>query len=146
MWVPVGLLTMSLTIGGIMVYFATNDPSFAVEEDYYQKGLQWDQTMAQKRVNQELAWKVRPAVVEGQLQVKVTDANDSPVVGGKLEYVVFHNARASQRLKGEAVDQPGLAGTYTADVHFDRPGTWVVRYRIQRGDDLYVSESRMELN
>jgi nitrogen fixation protein FixH len=146
MWVPVGLLTMSVTIGGIMVYFATNDPSFAVEEDYYQKGLNWDQTMAQKRVNQELGWKVRPSVVDGQLQVKVTDATDVPVAGGQLEYIVFHNARAGQRLKGEALDGQDSAGIYTADIDFDRAGTWVVRYRIQRGEDLYVSESRMELN
>jgi nitrogen fixation protein FixH len=146
MWVPVMLLGMSVTIGGISVYFATNDPSFAVEEDYYQKGLEWDQTMAQKRVNNELGWKVRPSVVEGQLQVKVTDANDLPVGGGQLEYVVFHNARAGIKLKGEAVDSSELAGVYTADLDFDRAGTWVVRYRIQRGEDLYVSETRMELN
>lgn len=136
---------MSVGIGAVSVYFATNDPSFMVEEDYYQKGLEWDQAMAQKRVNDELGWQVQPAVVAGQLQVRVTDASDVAVSGGELEYVVFHNARASQQSSGKAVDSEAQAGVYTAEIDFDRAGTWVVRYRIQRGEDLYVGESRMEL-
>lgn len=146
MWVPVGLLLFSVTSGAIAVYLATSDPSFMVEEDYYQKGLEWDQAMAQKRTNEELGWKVRPAVVEGQLQVTVTDAGGQPVTGGAVEYIVFHNARASMQHKGTAADSEQQAGVYTADIVFNRPGTWVVRYRVKRGDDLYVSESRMELN
>lgn len=145
MWVPVGLLVFSVTTGGIAVYLATSDPSFMVEEDYYQKGLDWDQAMAQKRVNEQLGWKINTSVVDGQLRFNVTDADDAPIDGGDLEYLVFHNARASQQSKGNALGSEAGDGVYTADVDFDRAGTWVVRYRLQRGEELYVSETRMEL-
>ncbi len=146
MWVPVVLLSMSLIIGGITVYFAVNDPSFAVEEDYYQRGLDWDQTMAQKRLNQQLGWQIQAAVVKGQLQLEITDAELQPLADADVDYVVFHNARAAQQLEGKATTTPQTLGFYSADVNFDRAGKWVVRYRIQHGDDLYVGETRMELN
>ena len=40
----------------IVVYVATSDPSHAVEENYYQKAIAWDDKRAQDRVNQDLGW------------------------------------------------------------------------------------------
>src|SRR5208282_2725249 len=43
----------------VMVIVATHDRSFALEPDWYQKGLHYEQTIQQQRENSRLGWSVR---------------------------------------------------------------------------------------
>ena len=45
------LLAGQIVLMVAMVYLATSDASFAIEPDYYQKGLNWDAVAAQVRQN-----------------------------------------------------------------------------------------------
>jgi hypothetical protein len=41
-WVPATLLGSMLAGLGIMAYIAVDDPTFALEPDYYDKAVHWD--------------------------------------------------------------------------------------------------------
>ena len=43
----VGLLVAGVGVNLVLLVAATGDPSFAVERDYYRKGMEWDRTLAQ---------------------------------------------------------------------------------------------------
>ena len=75
------LLGGQLLLVCVLAYIAVADGSFAVEPDYYQKGLHWDATAEQLRANARLGWKARlqvedSATVLGEraLTCRLTDA------------------------------------------------------------------------
>ena len=51
---------LGLTVAGNiwLIRVASGDPSFAVEENYYQRGVHWDDEMAQRARNIALGWKL----------------------------------------------------------------------------------------
>ncbi len=51
-WVIGGALVLHVVVSLGVVFFATSDASYAVEEDYYQKAIDWDQKRAQDRTNE----------------------------------------------------------------------------------------------
>ncbi|MEL6544011.1 MAG: FixH family protein [Myxococcota bacterium] len=55
-WLLAGLLLSGVAMNIAMVLRASNDPSFAVEEDYYQKAVNWDEYREQLRKSEALGW------------------------------------------------------------------------------------------
>jgi hypothetical protein len=55
-WFVTALLVATAAGQGIMFYAATHDPTFAVEPDYYAKGVGFDTTMALERETAALGW------------------------------------------------------------------------------------------
>ena len=53
-WVIGGALVLHVLVSLAVVFFATTDASYAIEEDYYQKAINWDEKRAQDRTNNEL--------------------------------------------------------------------------------------------
>ena len=53
------LITIHVVSVVVMVIVATHDSSFAVEPDWYQKSLHYDQTAEQQRANSRLNWSVQ---------------------------------------------------------------------------------------
>ena len=43
-----GILVVNFIGVGVVLYFSMRDPSFAVEEAYYEKALAWDQEREQE--------------------------------------------------------------------------------------------------
>ena len=100
------LMAIVLVANLILVYFATSDPSFAVEEDYYQKALDWDERRAQDAANAELGWTASFDVArtrnnDGTVQVRtlLADRTGRPVRDAAVRIEAFHNARAAHVLR-----------------------------------------------
>jgi nitrogen fixation protein FixH len=134
------LLVVHILSVCVMVYVATRDRSFAIEPDYYQKGLNWDKTANQQRENARLGWTVaieigEPAGVRGERTVtcKVTDKAGRPVEGAIVDLVAFAHARASERTA--AVMVPQGQGAYQSSLRMLRRGLWEFRLVIARGRD-----------
>ena len=53
-WVPATLLGAMLLGLGTMAYIAIDDPSFALEPNYYDKAVHWDRSQAEARSSQAL--------------------------------------------------------------------------------------------
>lgn len=142
------ILIVGLLIGGgvgpnlILLAFATGDPSFSVEPDYYRKGLRWDDHLAQQRRNAALGWtlgvELGPETPTGwvTLTARLSDRAGTAVDGATVELEAFPNARASDVVK-VALERVG-EGAYLAQFPAIRRGLWEFRFVIRRGDDVFT--------
>lgn len=151
-FLPVVLLLGSLGMGVTTIFLATNDPAFAVEEDYYERSQHVDETLAERAATRALGWKLRTldrrfVIEDAQTRVafRVVDPGGEPVVGLTGGVQAFHNARASQVQEVTVHADPLEAGVYFVDLAIDREGWWVWRYDLQRGDDRARGESRTRM-
>jgi nitrogen fixation protein FixH len=137
-----GLLGLNACIVGTTVYLAHSDRSFAVEPDYYQKALSWDQTAAQDRRNAVLGWKteltVGPRGGTGRaVCLRLKDSEGGPVAGAAVDLIAFHSARAGQRLAATLSEiSPGL---YQAALPIERSGAWEFRLTVRRGTETFTA-------
>lgn len=110
---------------------ASNDPSFAVEPDYYSKAVAYDSTMAQQRKNLSLGWGVEAmldTMVSGEmtkLTVHLRAPDASPLSGASVSVMARFNARANDTLTAQLSEtEPGF---YVASLPIHTPGEWEVR-------------------
>ena len=103
-WIIVGLLLCHVTLMVAAAAIATRDPSFAVVPNYYEKGVNWDKTQAEKRASDKLGWKltIEPSThpdARGQrtVQVGLTDAAGHAVSAAKIEFDYFHDSHANEQ-------------------------------------------------
>ena len=144
------LLGGQMVVITLAVVLATRDPSFAIEPDYYQKSLHWDERAAQIRANRALGWHVSLEVASqdtpaGRRPVTaiVTDAAGRPLDGAGVECIVFHHARGQDRM--QAPFRPEGAGRYSADLLLRKAGIWEFRLAIRRGTDLFTTIEQQEI-
>jgi nitrogen fixation protein FixH len=140
-WAIGGLLGLCVAANVSLLVYANSDPGFAVEPDYYQKALDWDQHMAQERVNADLGWQATIRTVassQGTMRVsaRLLDADGSAVAVDSVDVLAFHNARAMDVLEATLVR--GQDGTYDAELPIRKGGLWEFRLQARRGDDLYT--------
>jgi hypothetical protein len=147
-WIIAGALALHVVASLVVVFMATSNPSYAVEEDYYQKALHWNNKRAQDRTNEELGWvldlEVHPAATQGgepNLEVRLADAGGEPVDGAVVAVETFHNARANDILRA-SLDPVG-EGVYRTTLPMRHNGRWEVRFTVTRGVERFThSETR----
>jgi nitrogen fixation protein FixH len=149
---PIGIaMVLVLSAGSniaIMVV-ARQDKAFAIEPEYYEKALHWDDTMAQERRNLALGWNASATLVlarpghPGRLDIALSDGSGRPVHRAVVSVEAMHNARASQRYFATLAE--GEAGTYHGPVDAHRPGEWEVRVTAQRAGDRFTRTLRLSV-
>jgi nitrogen fixation protein FixH len=139
----VSLLAGQVVLLSTMAYVAISDGSFAVEPDYYQKGLHWDDTAAQLRRNVALGWSVRVEIGdsaatggERTLICHLTNRNDEPLDGATIDVAAFPHARGSER--STAMLAAAGDGSYETPLRFSRYGVWEFRFVVQRGPETFT--------
>lgn len=133
-----------------MTYMATADASFAIEPDYYQKGIHWDDEATQQRVNSELAWSLdfelgNEASVFGErsLTCSLQDRDGQPLDGAAIDAVAFAHARGNQRTA--VVLAPVGDGRYETKLPVKRNGIWEFRFVVRRGPDTFTTTQRLKV-
>jgi nitrogen fixation protein FixH len=144
-----GALALHVVVSLIVVFVATSDPSYAVEENYYQKALAWDDKREQDRTNDALGWhvdfSVNPPERRGDqptLEVCIRDEADLPLNEAAVSVETFHNSRGGDILHArlEATDTPGV---YRATLPMAHNGRWELRFTIdQNGRRFTHAETR----
>ena len=146
----VGALIIHVVASLVTVFIATSDPSYAVEEDYYQKAIAWDERRAQERHNRELNWQLDVEVAaaaagsDPTLVVRLADGNGQPLDGARVAAAVFHNARADQILRAELAATG--AGAYACPLAMRRSGVWELRFVVDRGGERFTHKVRRLLD
>ncbi len=147
---PIGItVILGATVAAnlVMMRIANNDPSFAVEPDYYKKSVFYDSTMAQTHRNLDLGWGVQTfadSIVAGQptrLRVVLRDEQARPLLGATVQATVLFNARANDLTTATLTDEG--AGVYTATVPINAPGIWEVRVNATRDTSHFTSSTRI---
>ena len=141
--VIIGALAIHVVASLVTVWIATSNPSYAVEEDYYQKAIRWDEKRAQDARNGELAWRldvdVLPPSVQGDAAVvdlALTGGAGSPLAGAAVAVEAFHNARAHDILRGSTVTDGDGRGSM--DLAMERNGVWELRFTVDHGGDHFT--------
>jgi nitrogen fixation protein FixH len=126
-----------------MVIVATHDRSFAVEPDYYQKGLHFEQTIEQRRENARLGWAIKlelgPSLSGSNVRgvtCMLRDRDGASLADAKIDLVAFAHLRASRTVS--RVLLPEGEGRYVATVPFGDPGIWEFRLVVTRGKDTFT--------
>ena len=145
--VPVALLGSMFAGWGVMVGLALDDPAFAVEPDYYDKAVHFDEHQAQLRESRELGWKLEVAPrfdAKGAfVEVTLTDREHDAIDGATVEATAFHNARSSQwrRLTFRSDGR----GRYSHRLVSWRPGLWELRFDVQKSGQRFLQVTRLSL-
>jgi nitrogen fixation protein FixH len=144
------LLGGQLLLMFVMVYLAISDGSFAIEPDYYQKGLNWDDTAAQLRNNQRLGWKADVQVGEDvsvlserTVSCSLTDQAGRGLDGAEVELEAFPHVRGSER--ATVALSPAGNGLYQAKLRFGRKGVWEFRFVARRGPETFTHTELIEV-
>ncbi len=147
---PLGIVAILAATVGLNIWVlrvANDDPSFAIEPDYYQKAVNWDSTMAQKRQNLALGWHLAPTLGAftardgARLQVTLTDASGASIADATVRVAAFYNARANDII--DTTLHPDSAG-YVATLPVKHGGVWELQFDVKRGTTRFTSTSRVE--
>ncbi len=148
-WVPALILVGLLGTQLLVLRNVLDDPTFAIEHDYYQQALDWDAHRARQRSSSALGWQshasaeVSPGTASAKLLVRLSNARGEALRGARLSLVAFHNARAAHPLQLAAAEvAPGL---YEAELGDARPGLWELRLHVVRGADVYDEIVRIDV-
>jgi nitrogen fixation protein FixH len=148
--IVIGALTLHALAWLAVVYLATSNPSYAVEDDYYAKALRWDASRDQERANAALGWRLdisaEPApesAGEAAVEVALADPSGSPLDGAEVSLTAFHNSRAGEILRVSL--HPAGAGRYRASLPMVRNGLWELRVTARRGPDLFTHRETRHL-
>jgi hypothetical protein len=146
---PIGIATiLLLTVAANVWVFvvAGDDPSFAIEPDYYAKAVAWDSTLAQARRNETLRWQLAPKLAGfsprdgAQLSVSLTDSAGQPISGATIKVFALFNARAANVLASTLhADSAG----YSTRLAVNHRGEWELRFDVRRGDDHFTADVRV---
>jgi nitrogen fixation protein FixH len=142
-WMLVAILLVSVGANIYLIIRATNDPSFAVEPDYYAKAVDWDRIQAQKAESDALGWNIVVDAGHAELRVELSDRLGQPISGALVEVEAFHNARAADRIRGVMIPRGG--GAYAFEGPFERAGIWEYRITATTGDYTFRHVAQEEL-
>jgi hypothetical protein len=130
-----------------MVVRAADDPSFAVEEDYYQKGVRWDVHLAQLRRNAELGWRVdvRPIVrgLASAIEVILRDREGASLDAARVVLEAFPLARSADVQRVDLSEAP--MGRYRAPLRALRAGRWELRFVVDARGERFTHTQRVDV-
>jgi len=150
-WWPIGITTVLATTVAANLWvmrIANDDPSFAIEPDYYQKAITWDSTLAQARQDSILGWRLTPqlqfvaATGTTRISATLTDSLGRPISDAVVKVSALPVARASE--VHEATLAATGAGEYAAQLDARRPGRWELRFDVQAGSTRFTAVARVD--
>ncbi len=147
MLVPVVLLGASVLGVGSIASVAARDPGFALEKNYYERAVHWDQQQAEWAENARLGYRLELGVVPvehgAELVLQVVDRTGAALHGASVRVEAFANARSAERQTLELAE--ALDGTYRASIGDPRPGLWEFRCAVSQGGDRYTEVLRRDV-
>ena len=147
---PIGVAAILAVTVGVNIWVAIiagDDPSFAIEKDYYKKAITWDSTMAQERVNQRLGWHLVPTLgrvqSKGQTPLSVTlvDSSGVAISDATITVSALYNARAANVLTAQLTRD---ASAYEVQLPIAHAGEWELRFDVRRGTERFTAVTRVD--
>jgi hypothetical protein len=134
---------------GTMAAIAIRDPGFALEQNYYEKAVNYDAEIAQRAVNARLDWTLEPSLGaaragRGTALALVVHEGSGVVRGAEVRVTAIRNASASRVL--EAPLNETAPGEYRAELPLGNGGVWELRFSIQRGTDRFTQVVRRDVS
>jgi nitrogen fixation protein FixH len=128
-----------------MLIYAQNDPSVAVETDYYEKAKHYDEIMAERAASATLGWKAQVVLAQDPsdgFAARLTDASELPVEGAKVNVTYFQIARSGQQQVASLTET--APGVYQSNGKIGNKGLWQFELRATRANQLFVQTLSQE--
>jgi len=148
---PIGIALVLILSAGSNIWvamIASRDESFAVEPEYYQKAVHFDDEMALREASYRLGWHLTPSLAlgspsrEGTVSAALTDSAGTPIRGATVQLLAMHNARASHQLTATLAEVGD--GVYRAPLDAERPGEWELRFIVTHGSERFAIRERVD--
>ena len=149
---PIGITAVLATTVAANIWvaaIASDDPSFAIEQDYYKKAITWDSTLAQARTNAVLGWRLTPTLgpigTDGRarLQATLTDSTGAPITDARVRVSALQLSRANDVHQATLVAS-ATGGVYESDMPARLPGQWELRFDVTAGSSHFTDVVRVE--
>lgn len=141
----VGLITLNMVVVAATIYFAINDPSAAVEPDYYQKAVDWDAAVRIREASSRLGWSATlDASGLPEVSVQLSGPDGRAVAEASIRLTAFADARAADRQS--VVLKELEPGRYAAPIEVARAGLWHFQIEAKRGSDTFLWSGEQHLN
>lgn len=147
-------LGLDVIAAAVIIYYATSDPTFAVEEGAYEQGLRWDDMARERAESKRLGWSATYHLgyikalgglgTESELRIMLTDSDGRAVTGASVRCVAFANVRSTNRRSLDLMEHEG--GLYTAQLDIDQTGIWIVELRADLGAARFIESTRLVVN
>lgn len=147
----VAILVATVASNISVIVLTRDDPSFAVEPDYYRKAVAWDSTQQRVAQSDALHWRLSAHVsapdgegVAGSrtLTIDLTDNAGAVVRNATLSGSLLHVARANDVQRVAFTENE--AGQYVVTVPMPRDGIWELRLAAQRQTDRFQETVRID--
>jgi hypothetical protein len=146
-FLPVVLLGSSLLGLGTMASIATSDPSFALERDYYQRAVHFEQEQAQQVENGRLGFRLSLEISgsprRSELVATLASKHGAPLPEATLRAEAFANARAADVRELEF--RRSADGRFRASLERATPGLWEFRFVVVNGEERFTSVIRRDV-
>lgn len=144
---PIGIVMVILaffTIDGALVFTAFRDKATVAEDNYYEKGVHFDQLRASTVRSSEAGWKAELAIADAPLagmprrvDVVIRSRFGTPVPGLQGTLTAVRPADARLTTSGTLLEVPGEPGTYRLLLKLPARGLWEFQLDARQGSDSY---------
>lgn len=134
----VGFLVSSAALDLTVLYIASQHPSLAIEDDYYQRGLERESRDESRTAADLRGWSFEPLIPDrvirrqpNSVQAKFVDSAGAPIVGAKVRFRAFPSSRPRQV---QEVEMKMVDGVYQGEFTPSRQGAWQFRFEVEHED------------
>jgi nitrogen fixation protein FixH len=145
------MLLGSMLLGlAALAYIAIDDPSFALEPNYYDKAVRWDRTQAEARQSERLGLQLvlsGPLALKSdgsvELELSVADRANTPLRAATVTLEAFPNAFAS-RIEHVTLREVS-PGVYRGRLSGGKRGLWELRFDVRQGAQQFREVLRRDV-
>ena len=133
-----------ITVDCIYIYIANKTWRGVYTENAYQKGLNYNQTLADKERQQNLGWSIKATLQDlGDnsylLSVTLFDKNNHPIKNAWLNAKII---RPIQEGFDFSQDLLQIKDSYQTKINFPLKGQWEIEYNAIKGEDSFKQNNR----
>lgn len=141
-WVFVGAMAVVVAVNAVMVSYALSSFSGLAVPKPYERGVNYNEVLAQQHRQDALGWQVKATVRDRGLEVRVISRDDQPLDGLMLDGELERPVGGAQAVTLSFT--PAGDGRYVASLaDLPLPGQWDVRARLAQGDAQYLLVERV---
>ena len=150
LWVPwlivAGFVLVTL-VNGIMVYFAISSFTGLQTEGHYQRGLDYNEVLADERTQDALGWTVGIDFREtgdgrARLSVRAADKAGKPLNDAGVKIRLIRPVQAGHDM--DVILVAAGDGLYAADVELPLRGQWDIQAQIKHPSGNYSTAKRID--
>lgn len=147
-FVPIVLLTVSVSLGTLTVVLAVASHPLGVEPGYDEKAAHFQREIDQTATNDRLRWLLTSAIerldaTRGGIRLHIEDRNTNAIDAALITVECVPLANADLRHQVKLIE--ALPGEYSGTFSVPCKGIYEFFVHVQRGEDIYTDRFRRTL-